>query len=128
LPEAKVEVLIPDFQGDKAALRTVLDARPDVLNHNIETVERLFPVVRPQGNYKTSIELLRASKKIAPDIPTKSGIMVGVGETDNEIEKALKDLQSSGCEIVTIGQYLKPVPETGKRRVPGRPVLCSGRV
>jgi lipoic acid synthetase len=111
LLDAKVEVLIPDFQGNEAALKTVLEARPDVLNHNIETVERLFPVVRPLGNYRQSIELLQASRRIAPDIPTKSGIMIGLGETDDEIDKALKDLQSAGCEIVTIGQYLKPVKD-----------------
>ncbi len=111
LPKAKVEVLIPDFKGDEKSLKIVLDAKPDVLNHNIETVERLFPIVRPQGNYKQSIELLKISRKIAPDIPTKSGIMVGIGETDNEIEKTLQDLQSAGCEIITIGQYLKPVKD-----------------
>ena len=104
----RVEVLIPDFKGDEAALRTVLDARPDVLNHNIETVPRLYRTARPGGRYERALELLQRSRAYAPDIPTKSGLMVGLGETFDEVVETLRDLARVGCQIVTIGQYLRP--------------------
>ena len=108
MPGCRVEVLIPDFQGDEAALRTVLDAGPDVLNHNIETVPRLYRMARPGGRYDRALQLLDRSRAIAPRIPTKSGLMVGLGETTDEVVATLRDLRSVGCRIVTIGQYLRP--------------------
>lgn len=111
LPLCSVEVLIPDFQGDESALRTVLDANPDVLNHNIETVERLSDKVRSKAKYRRSLELLKRSKEYKPKIPTKSSIMVGVGETWEEILQAMDDLRAVDCDILTIGQYLQPTPK-----------------
>jgi lipoyl synthase len=111
VPEAEIEVLIPDFQGDPAALATVLDARPNVLNHNIETVPRLYPTVRPQADYRRSLELLRRSQEMAPSIPTKSGLMLGLGEAPQELRQTLFDLHAAGCRILTLGQYLQPTPE-----------------
>jgi lipoic acid synthetase len=107
-PSARIEVLIPDFQGDKAALRTVLDARPDVLNHNLETVARLYPEVRPQAMYDRSLELLRRTGSLAPGMAVKSGLMLGLGERPDEVESALRDLLGAGCQILTLGQYLQP--------------------
>jgi lipoic acid synthetase len=111
VPEAEIEVLIPDFQGDRAALETVLRARPDVLNHNIETVPRLYSRVRPQADYRRSLELLRRAGESAPLIPTKSGLMLGLGERPEEIRQTLQDLREVGCRILTLGQYLQPSPE-----------------
>ena len=108
VPSCRVEVLIPDFQGHESALRIVLDARPDVLNHNIETVPRLYRTARPGGRYDRALQLLDRSRTIAPDIPTKSGLMVGLGETPDEVIQTLRDLCAVGCRIVTIGQYLRP--------------------
>src|SRR6478672_5179887 len=108
IPSCRLEVLIPDFQGDEAALRIVLDARPDVLNHNIETVPRLYRTARPGGRYPRALEVLRRSRDIAPDIPTKSGLMAGLGEQWDEIVATLQDLRDAGVAIVTIGQYLRP--------------------
>jgi len=108
VPGALVEVLIPDFRGNEEALRTVLDARPAVLNHNIETVRRLQREIRPAADYERSLWVLRRAGELAPDIPTKSGIIVGLGETDEEIREAMEDLRGVGCEILTIGQYLRP--------------------
>ncbi len=108
VPAAGVEVLIPDFQGDPQALATVLAARPDILNHNIETVPRLYPIVRPQAGYRQSLQLLANAGRQAPLIPTKSGLMLGLGETDDEIRDTLADLRSVGCRHITIGQYLQP--------------------
>lgn len=108
-PDCKIEVLIPDFKGDEFALDILLDSFPDVLNHNIETVPRLYPVVRPQAKYERSLELLTRAKKRG--FVTKSGLMVGLGETDDEVFEVLKDLKKSGCDIVTIGQYLRPTNE-----------------
>ena len=105
---ARVEVLIPDFLGSREALATVLDARPDVLNHNMETVRRLYPRVRPAGRYERSLELMRRVGELAPGIPAKSGIMLGVGETQEEVEELLRDLHAHGCSMVTLGQYLPP--------------------
>ena len=108
IPGCRIEVLIPDFQGQEAALRTVLDAGPDVLNHNIETVPRLYRSARPGGRYDRALQVLDRSRTIAPHIPTKSGLMVGLGETVDEVVATLRDLRSAGCRIVTIGQYLRP--------------------
>ena len=107
-PTAKVEVLIPDFLGDADALRTVLDARPDVLNHNLETVKRLYKRVRPAGIYERSLTLLRNVATWMPEIPAKSGAMVGVGETREEVEELMRDLNTQGVSMVTLGQYLPP--------------------
>ncbi len=108
IPHALVEVLIPDFNGNHDSLHRVLDAEPSVLNHNIETVPSLFPVIRPGADYHRSLCLLSESSRYAPEIPVKSGIMLGLGETDDETEKTLYDLKKSGCSIVTLGQYLQP--------------------
>ena len=107
-PGCKVEVLIPDFKGDYVALKTVIEADPDVLNHNIETVERLYNTVRKGADYNRSLELFQNAKRINSTILTKSGIMVGLGEDWNEIRKALTDLKQSGVQLLTIGQYLAP--------------------
>ena len=106
--DALIEVLIPDFKGDKAALHTVLDAKPDVLNHNIETVPRLYPMARPQAIYQRSLQLINRVSRYNPEIPPKSGLMVGLGETTDELETTFKDLLTAGCRILTIGQYLQP--------------------
>jgi lipoic acid synthetase len=106
-PETSVEVLIPDFKGDPEALRRVMDARPDILNHNIETVERLSPLVRPQARYRRSLDLLKRAKGYGTSL-TKSGMMLGVGETIEEVEQSMADLREVGCDILTIGQYLRP--------------------
>jgi lipoyl synthase len=108
LPHCRIEVLIPDFKGEEAPLHTVLDARPDVLNHNIETVPRLYRTTRPGGRYERALQLLDRSRTYAPGIPTKSGLMVGLGEQWDEVVETLRDLSSVGCRIVTIGQYLRP--------------------
>ena len=108
IPSCRVEVLIPDFKGEEAPLRTVLGARPDVLNHNIETVRRLYRTARPGGRYDRALDLLRRSRAYAPGIPTKSGLMVGLGEEWQEVVATLRDLGDAGCQIVTIGQYLRP--------------------
>ena len=108
IPSAKVEVLIPDFQGNAAALQVVLEARPDVLNHNIETVPRLYTLVRPQARYERSLQLLSRVEKYAPGLPIKSGLMLGLGESSEEIRSTLNDLFNAGCRILTLGQYLQP--------------------
>jgi lipoic acid synthetase len=108
IASCRIEVLIPDFKGDETALRVVLDAGPDVLNHNIETVPRLYRTARPGGRYDRALQVLDRSRTIAPQIPTKSGLMVGLGEEWQEILQTLSDLRSAGCQIVTIGQYLRP--------------------
>jgi lipoic acid synthetase len=111
-PDCKVEVLIPDFNGDEAALNAVLDARPDVLNHNTETIARLYRRVRPDADYEQSLTLLRRAAerrdRQQPDLLTKSGIMVGLGEQFDEVVALMKDLRSVSCDIMTIGQYLQP--------------------
>lgn len=108
LPFCSVEVLIPDFMGNEQSLQIVMDAKPDILNHNIETVERLSDRVRSKAKYRRSLELLARSKKMAPDIPTKSSIMIGVGEQWHEILQTMDDLRAVDCDIMTIGQYLQP--------------------
>jgi lipoyl synthase len=107
-PSMTIEVLIPDFKGDEAALRAVVDAKPDILNHNLETVERLHPWARPGGRYWRSISLLGAAKGMDPGMLTKSGIIVGMGETNDEVLVAMADLRKASVDIVTIGQYLRP--------------------
>jgi lipoic acid synthetase len=109
-PGTSVEVLIPDFQGDREALRTVMDAGPDILNHNVETAPRLYRLMRPQAKYGRSLELLRRAKGMRPDGPTKSGIMVGAGETWDEVLRTMADIAGTGCDILTVGQYLQPSP------------------
>lgn len=107
----RIEVLIPDFKGEEAPLRTVLEARPDVLNHNTETVPRLYRMARSGGRYSRTLELLGRSRTMAPDIPTKTGLMVGLGEEREELLAVFKDLRDVGCQILTIGQYLRPTQE-----------------
>jgi lipoic acid synthetase len=107
-PDCRIEVLIPDFQGNESALRTVLDARPDVLNHNTETVPRLYRAARSGGRYVRTLELLDRSRRYAPDIPTKTGLMVGLGEERDELVQTFKDLRTVDCKVLTIGQYLRP--------------------
>jgi lipoic acid synthetase len=107
-PECRVEILIPDFQGHEAPLRTVLEAGPDILNHNTETVPRLYRIARPGGRYPRALELLGRARRWAPDIPTKTGLMVGLGETMDEVVAVLRDLRKIDCQILTVGQYLRP--------------------
>ncbi|MEL6248351.1 MAG: lipoyl synthase [Cyanobacteria bacterium J06627_15] len=107
-PKTTIEVLIPDLCGDWQALAMILAARPEVLNHNTETVPRLYKRTRPQGDYGRSMELLRRARVIAPHVYTKSGIMVGLGETDAEVRQVMADLRAADCDILTIGQYLQP--------------------
>jgi lipoic acid synthetase len=108
VPGCSVEVLIPDFKGDEVALTTVLDADPAILGHNLETVERLHPDVRPGGRYWRSISYLGASKRIRPDVLTKTGIILGMGEEEHEIRQAMTDLRAAAVDILTLGQYLRP--------------------
>ncbi|MBD2168962.1 lipoyl synthase [Calothrix membranacea FACHB-236] len=107
-PKTTIEVLIPDLCGNWEALEIILQAAPEVLNHNTETIPRLYRRVRPQGNYDRTLELLARSRQLAPWVYTKSGIMVGLGETDAEIRQAMQDLRAVDCDILTIGQYLQP--------------------
>jgi len=107
-PGTSVEVLIPDFEGNWDALATVMAARPEILNHNTETVPRLYPRVRPKARYERSLELLRRAGKLAPDGITKTGVMVGLGETRHELLLVMADLADAGCDVLTIGQYLRP--------------------
>ena len=107
-PQCKIEVLIPDFQGDEESIRLVVEARPDVLNHNMESVPRLYPAVRAGARYKRSLELLRYAKELNPQGITKSGVMVGLGEETAEMLDVFRDLAAVGCDILTVGQYLRP--------------------
>jgi len=107
-PETSIEVLIPDFQGSAYALKAVIKSRPDVINHNIETVSRLYRKVRPQADYHRSLKLLRCVKEIDNNIVSKSGIMLGLGEERDEVLTAMSDLRSAECDLITIGQYLRP--------------------
>jgi lipoic acid synthetase len=104
----KIEVLIPDFRGNTAAIQKVVDAAPDVINHNIEVVEELFPMIRPQGDYQRSLDVLKTIKIMESGIPTKSGFMVGLGETTEQIYKTMHDLKAADADFLTIGQYLQP--------------------
>jgi lipoyl synthase len=110
LPSCQIEVLIPDFQGSEASLRTVLAAAPDVLNHNTETVRRLYRLARPGGRYQRTLDLLDRSRTIAAQIPTKTGLILGLGEEWDEVVETLNDLRRVGVQILTIGQYLRPTP------------------
>ncbi|PSN18847.1 lipoyl synthase [filamentous cyanobacterium CCP5] len=110
-PQTTIEVLIPDLCGNWDALETILAAQPEVLNHNTETVPRLYRRVRPQGDYARTLELLRRTRAVAPSVYTKSGIMAGLGETDAEVRSLMADLRSVDCDILTIGQYLQPTPK-----------------
>jgi lipoic acid synthetase len=110
-PKTTIEVLIPDLCGNWEALNTILQAQPEVLNHNSETVPRLYRRVRPQGDYHRSLELLKRSRQLSPGVYTKSGIMVGLGETDTEVRAVMQDLRTVNCDILTIGQYLQPSPK-----------------
>jgi lipoic acid synthetase len=108
VPGCRVEILIPDFRGEWSALETVLEARPDVLNHNMETVPRLYRKVRPQAHYRQSLDVLAFARRHAPGVLTKSGFMVGLGETEEEVHTLLRDLHANGTDVATIGQYLQP--------------------
>src|SRR5438270_8885643 len=112
-PTIIIEVLVPDFHADDSCIQTVLDARPDVYNHNMETVERLTPMVRSRAKYRTSLQVLRRAKELSSrgrGIVTKSGIMLGLGETEPEIFQTMDDLREVGCQVLTMGQYLRPTP------------------
>lgn len=110
-PKTTIEVLIPDLCGNWNALDTILAAKPEVLNHNTETVPRLYRRVRPQGDYQRSLELLRRTRELAPSVYTKSGLMAGLGETDAEVQQVMDDLRAVDCDILTLGQYLQPSPK-----------------
>jgi len=110
-PDCKVEVLTPDFAGELAPLKKVVDARPEVFNHNIEASKRIFRKVRPRGDYERSLELLSRAKELDPRMPTKSGMMVGLGETRDEVLETMRDLRAHDCDLLTIGQYLRPSPK-----------------
>ncbi|MBD2426070.1 lipoyl synthase [Phormidium sp. FACHB-1136] len=110
-PKTTIEVLIPDLCGNWNALDTLLAAKPEVLNHNTETVPRLYRRVRPQGDYQRSLELLRRTRELAPSVYTKSGLMAGLGETDAEVQQVMDDLRAVDCDILTLGQYLQPSPK-----------------
>lgn len=109
-PDVKIEILTPDFKGDKSALDKIINAKPDVFNHNIETVKQVFKTARPQGDYDCSLEVLKYIKETG-ELITKSGLMIGLGETFEQIKETLKDLHNVGCDIVTIGQYIQPSKE-----------------
>jgi lipoic acid synthetase len=111
VPGCGVEVLIPDFQGNLQAVETVMDARPDVLNHNTETVPRLYRQVRLGARYQRSLEVLQHAKRLAPGTPTKSGLMLGLGERTDEVLQVMRDLREHGVEVLTLGQYLRPSPK-----------------
>ena len=110
-PQTTIEVLIPDLCGNWDALEIILQAKPEVLNHNTETIQRLYRRVRPQGDYQRSLELLKRSRQLRPEVYTKSGLMVGLGETDAEVREAMQDLRAVDCDILTLGQYLQPSPK-----------------
>lgn len=111
-PYCIIEVLVPDFNGSEDAIKTVLSAKPQIFNHNIETVKRLTPIVRSKATYERSLEVLKIAKKYSgSDLYTKSGLMVGLGETEGEVIEAMRDLRAVGCDILTIGQYLQPGPQ-----------------
>ena len=111
VPGCRVEVLVPDFQGSHAAMRAVMDAHPDVLNHNTETVPRLYRQVRLGARYERSLEMLRYAKELGPETPVKSGLMLGLGETQEEVLGVMRDLRAHGVDILTLGQYLRPSPK-----------------
>jgi lipoyl synthase len=110
-PSIIVEVLVPDFHAQDRSIQIVLDAGPDIYNHNMETVERLTPLVRSRAKYRTSLRVLRRAKELAPGVVTKSGVMLGLGEKETELFQTMDDLREVGCEVLTMGQYLRPTPE-----------------
>jgi lipoyl synthase len=109
-PEIVIEVLTPDFNGKESSLQLVLDARPDIFNHNLETVERLTPYVRSRAKYRLSLAVLRHAKQLDPGVVTKSGIMLGLGESETELFQAMDDLREAKVQVLTLGQYLRPTP------------------
>jgi lipoic acid synthetase len=120
IPGVRVEVLIPDLQGRREAIETVVTAGPDVLNHNLETIPALYPTVRPEADYQRSLALLQTVRDLAPQMMTKSGLMLGVGENREGVRQTLADLRAVDCRMVTLGQYLQPSPDhlPVKRYVP----------
>jgi lipoic acid synthetase len=108
VPGIRIEVLTPDFRGDRSSLETVARSRPDVINHNLETVERLFPSLRPGGDYRLSLAVLRRFRELSAGSPVKSGLMLGLGETDGDLDEALRELLEAGVSMLTLGQYLRP--------------------
>jgi lipoic acid synthetase len=110
LPEARVEVLIPDLQGRRQAVAAIVEAEPDVLNHNLETTPELYPTVRPEADYGRSLGLLQTARELAPHMTTKSGLMLGLGESAAAVRRTLADLRAVDCSMVTLGQYLQPSP------------------
>jgi lipoic acid synthetase len=110
-PSVVVEVLVPDFHAQDSCIKMVLDAGPDIYNHNMETVERLTPLVRSRARYRTSLQVLRRAKELSPNVVTKSGVMLGLGETEPELFQTLDDLREAGCQVLTMGQYLRPSPK-----------------
>jgi lipoic acid synthetase len=110
IPKLKVEVLVSDFRGSIESVRTVVAAGPDVFSHNLETVPRLYPEVRPMADYRRSLDVLKTAKELAPDIITKSGVMLGLGESQAEVIGVMRDLRQAGCDLLTLGQYLAPSP------------------
>ena len=118
-PDCSVEVLTSDFMGSEDAIRAVVESGPDIISHNVETVRRLTPRVRSRSSYERSLEFLRVSRRLAPDMVTKSSIMLGLGETSEEVEETLTDLRSCGVDVVNIGQYLQPT----RNHIPGAPLL-----
>ena len=110
-PEIVVEVLTPDFNGKENSVAMVLEAQPDIFNHNVETVERLTPVVRSRAKYRLSLKVLRRAKELDPAVVTKSGVMLGLGETESELFQTLDDLRAADVQVLTLGQYLRPTPD-----------------
>ena len=110
-PTVIVEVLVPDFHAQDWCIQIVLDAGPDIYNHNMETVERLTPLVRSRAKYRTSLQVLQRAKELSPKVVTKSGVMLGLGETELELFQTMDDLREAGCQVLTIGQYLRPSPK-----------------
>jgi lipoic acid synthetase len=110
-PSVIIEVLVPDFHAQDWCIQLVLNAGPEIFNHNLETVERLTPVVRSRAKYRTSLQVLRRAKELSADTVTKSGLMLGLGETEPELFQAMDDLRGVGCEVLTLGQYLRPTPQ-----------------
>jgi lipoic acid synthetase len=109
-PSIIIEVLVPDFHAEEWCIQVVLNAEPEIFNHNLETVERLTPLVRSRAKYRTSLQVLRQAKKLSPEVVTKSGIMLGLGETEDEVFQTMDDLREVGCQVLTMGQYLRPTP------------------
>ena len=109
-PSIVIEVLVPDFHAQDWCIQTVLDAEPEIFNHNMETVERLTPLVRSRAKYRTSLQVLRRAKELSSDVVTKSGVMLGLGEKEPELFQTMDDLREIGCQVLTMGQYLRPTP------------------